>query len=51
MSVRTDQSKKMYGLHQSPGGRVKLKDSNSLKVTLRELRKETGFRVYHSQAK
>ncbi len=51
MSVRTDQRKEMYGLHQSPGGAVKTKDSNSLETVLRELRKETGLRIHHSRPK
>ena len=46
MSVRTDQKKEMYGLHQSPGGAVETKDSNSLEAALRELREETGLRIH-----
>ena len=41
----------MYGLHQSPGGAVKTKDSNSLEAALRELREETGLRIYQSRPK
>ncbi len=51
MSVRTDQKKEMYGLHQSPGGAVETKDSNSLVAALRELREETGLRIYQLRAK
>jgi len=36
----------MYGLHQSSGGAVEIKDSNSLEVTLRELREEIGLRIH-----
>ncbi len=41
----------MYGLHQSPGGVVETKDSNSLEAVLRELREETGLRIHQSRAK
>jgi len=41
----------MYGLHQSPGGAVKNKDSNSLEATLRELREETGLKIHQSRFK
>ncbi len=51
MSVRTDRRKDMYGLHQSPGGAVETKDSNSLEAALRELREETGLKIYQSRAK
>src|SRR6266545_8224019 len=51
MSVRTDQKKEMYGLHQSPGGVVETEDSNSLEAALRELREETGLRIHQSKAK
>ncbi len=46
MSVRIDRRKEMYGLHQSPGGAVEAKDSNSLETVLRELREETGLRIH-----
>jgi len=45
MSVRTDQKKEMYGLHQSPRRGVELKDSNSLNTALRELREETELKI------
>ncbi len=51
ISVRTDQKKKMYGLYQFLGRRVKSTDSNSLKAALRELREETALRIHHSRAK
>ena len=51
MSVRTDQKKKMYGLHQSSERVVETKDSNSLEAALRELREETGLRIHQSRAK
>ena len=51
MLVRTDRRKEMYGLHQSSGGVVETKDSNSLEATLRELREETGLRIHQSKAK
>src|SRR6266498_701229 len=38
----------MYGLYQSPGGVVEIKNSNSLEVALRELREETGLRIHQS---
>jgi len=41
----------MYGLHQSLEGGVKPKDNNSFKATLRELREETGLKIYYSRAK
>jgi len=41
----------MYDLHQSPGGAVENKDSNSLEAALRELRKETALKIHHSRAK
>src|SRR6266511_1104365 len=41
----------MYGLHQSSGGVVKTKDSNSLEAVLRELREETGLRIHQSRPK
>ena len=41
----------MYGLHQSPGGAVEIKDSNSLEAALRELREETGLRIHQSRSK
>ncbi len=47
MSVRTDQKKEIYGLHQSPRREVELKDSNSLEAT----RKETELRIHQSRAK
>ena len=51
MSVRTDRRKEMYGLHQSPGGAVEPKDSNSLEAALRELREETALRIHQSRPK
>src|SRR6266542_755288 len=51
MSVRTDRRKDMYGLHQSPGGAVEIKDSNSLEAALRELREETSLKIHQSRAK
>jgi len=51
MLVRTDRGKEMYGLHQSSGGAVETEDSNSLKAALRELREETGLRIYQSRPK
>ncbi len=51
MSVRTNWKKEIYGLHQSPGGGVEPQNSNSLEVALRELREETGLKVYHSKIK
>ncbi len=51
MSVRTDWKKEMYGLHQSPGGAVETKDSNSLEAALRELREETGLRILQLRPK
>ncbi len=44
--VKTNHKKEMYGLHQSSRGGVKSKDSNSLEVTLRELREETSLKIY-----
>ncbi len=41
----------MYGLHQSSGGAVETKNSNSLEVTLRELREETALKIHPSRAK
>ncbi len=41
----------MYGLHQSPEGAIEIKDSNSLKAALRELREETGLRIHQSRVK
>jgi len=41
----------MYGLHQSLKREVESKDSNSLEVTLRELREEIGLRIHYSRAK
>ena len=41
----------MYGLHQSSEGAVETEDSNSLKAALRELREETGLRIYQARAK
>ncbi len=41
----------MYGLHQSPGGAVETKDSNSLEAVLRELREETGLRIHQFRPK
>jgi len=38
----------MYGLHQSPGGGVESKDSNSLEAALRELREETDLKIHFS---
>ncbi len=46
MSVRTDRKKEMYGLHQSPGGAIETRDSNSLEAALRELKEETGLRIH-----
>ncbi len=46
MSVKTDQRKEIYGLHQSSEGGVKLRNSNNLEIALRELREKTGLRVY-----
>ncbi len=43
MSVRTDQRKEMYA--------VETKNSNSLVVTLKELRKETALKIHSSRAK
>ncbi len=51
MSVRTDRKKEMYGLHQSSGGAVEIKNSNSLEATLRELREETGLKIHQSRPK
>ncbi len=51
MSVRIDRRKEMYGLHQSSGGVVETKDSNSLEAALRELREETGLRIHHFRPK
>jgi len=51
MSVRIDQKKEMYGLHQSLGGGEELKDSNSLEAALRERKEETSLRIYLSRAK
>ncbi len=51
MSVKIDQKKKIYGLHQSLKGGVEPTDSNSLETALRELRKKTALRIYHSRAK
>ncbi len=51
MSIRTDQKKEMYGLHQSLGRGVEPKNSNSLEAALRELREETGLRLYYSRTK
>jgi len=45
MLVKIDWKKEMYGLHQSLGEEMKLKDSNSLVATLKELREETGLRI------
>ena len=41
----------MYGLHQSPGGGVESKDSNSLEAALRELREETDLKIHFSWVK
>ena len=41
----------MYGLHQSPGGAVEIKDGNNLKAALRELREETVLRIHPSRVK
>ncbi len=41
----------MYGFHQSPGGAVETKDSNSLEAALKELREETDLRIHQSRAK
>jgi len=41
----------MYSLHQSSGGAVEIKDSNSLETVLKELREETGLRIHQSRAK
>ncbi len=49
--VRTDRRKEMYGLHQSPEGAVKTKDSNSLEAVLRELKKKTALRIHQLRAK
>ena len=51
MSVRTDQKKEMFGLHQSLGGAVESKDSNSFEAALRELRKETTLRIHQLRSK
>ncbi len=51
MLVRTDRRKEMYSLHQSLEGAVEIKDSNSLEAVLKELREETGLRIYQSRAK
>ncbi len=45
MSVRTDQRKEMYDLHQSSDEGVEPKNSNSLEATLRELKEETGLKI------
>jgi len=41
----------MYGLYQSLGRGIESSDSNSLEAALRELRKETGLRIYQIRAK
>jgi len=41
----------MYGLHQSSGGAIEIKDSNSLEAALRELREETGLRIHQTRSK
>ncbi len=41
----------MYSFYQSLKGAVETKDSNSLEVVLRELRKETGLKIHQSRAK
>src|SRR6266498_5358229 len=41
----------MFRLYQSPGGAVEPKDSNSLEVTLRELREKTALRIYQLRPK
>ncbi len=46
ISVKIDRKKEMYGLYQSPGGVVEIKDSNSLEAALRELREETGLKIH-----
>jgi len=46
MLIRTDRRKEMYGFHQSFEGAVETKNNNSLETALRELRKETGLRIY-----
>jgi len=51
MSVRTDQKKEMYSLHQFLGGGVKPTDSNSLEAVLRELKEETALRIHHARVK
>ncbi|SRR6266540_1639333 len=51
MSVRMDRRKEMYGLHQSPGGVVEFKDSNSLEAALRELKEETALRIHYLRPK
>src|SRR6266540_332148 len=51
ISVRTDQRKEMYGFHQSPGEAVEAQDSNSIEAALREIREETGLRIYQLRPK
>ncbi len=51
MLVKTDWNKEMYSLHQSSSEGIESKDSNSLEAALRELRKETGLRIYYSKVK
>jgi len=51
ISVKTDQKKEMYSLHQLPERAVETKDSNSLEVALRELREETDLRIHQSRVK
>src|SRR6266542_5197885 len=41
----------MYGLHQSPGGAVETRNSNSLEAALRELREKTGLRIHQLRSK
>ena len=51
MLIKTDWNKEMYSLHQLSGKGIESKDSNSLEAALRELRKETGLRIYHLRVK
>src|SRR6266498_4535479 len=48
MLVRTDRKNEMYNLHQSPEEEVEPKNSNNLETALRELREETGLKIYQS---
>ena len=41
----------MYGLHQSSGSGIELRNSNSLEAALRELREETELKVHQLRVK